>query len=66
MVISVYLYLEFNLIAAFEYVLVLCTFGGILQIFDMEKFFDKESLVDTMYTLKTKAHIDDKDYQIVV
>ena len=38
--------------------------GGILQTFDMEKFFDKESLVDTMYTLKTKADIDDKDYRL--
>ena len=30
----------------------------------MEKFFDKESLLDTMYTLKTKADIDNKDYRL--
>ena len=34
--------------------------GGIIQTFDMEKFFDKEPLVDTMFTLKTKADIDNK------
>ena len=37
---------------------------GIIQTFDMEKFFDKESLLDTMYTLKTKAKIDNKDYRL--
>ena len=25
--------------------------NGIFQVFDMEKFFDKESLIDTMHTL---------------
>ena len=30
----------------------------------MEKFFDKESLLDTMYTLKTKANIDNTDYRL--
>ena len=30
----------------------------------MEKFFDKESLLDTMYTLKTKADVDNKDYRL--
>ena len=30
--------------------------GGIIQTFDMEKFFDKESLLDTMVTLKTKDY----------
>ena len=38
--------------------------GGIIQTFDMEKFLDKESLVDTMFTLKTKSDIDDKDYRL--
>ena len=37
--------------------------AGIIQTFDME-FFDKESLVDTMFTLKTKADIDNKDYRL--
>jgi hypothetical protein len=36
--------------------------AGIIQTFYMEKFSDKESLLDTMYTLKTKADIDNKDY----
>ena len=30
----------------------------------MEKFFDKESLLDTMYTLHTEAKICDKDYRL--
>ena len=30
----------------------------------MEKFFDKESLLDIMYTLCTKAGIDEKDYRM--
>ena len=30
----------------------------------MEKFFDKESLIDIMFTLKKKADIDDKDYRL--
>ena len=38
--------------------------NGIYQTFDMERFFDKKSLMDTMYTLKTKADIDDKDYRL--
>ena len=38
--------------------------GGIIQTFDMEKFFDKESLLDTMVTLKEKAKIDNKDYRM--
>ncbi len=38
--------------------------GGVIQTFDMEKFFDKESLLDTMVTLKTKAGIDSKDYMM--
>ena len=38
--------------------------NGIFQVFDMEKFFDKESLIDTMYTLNKKANISDKDYRL--
>ena len=38
--------------------------GGVIQTFDMEKFFDKESLLDTLVTLKTKAGIDNKDYRM--
>ena len=30
----------------------------------MEKNVDKESLLDTMFTLKTKAGIDNKDYRL--
>ena len=30
----------------------------------MEKFFDKESLIDIMYTLCKKAGIDEKDYRM--
>jgi hypothetical protein len=30
----------------------------------MENIFDKESLLDTMFTLKTKAGIDNKDYRL--
>ena len=37
---------------------------GIFQVFDMEKFFDKESLLDCMYTLDKKANIDQKCYRI--
>ena len=29
----------------------------------MEKFFDKESLLDVMYVMKDKAKIDDKSYR---
>ena len=38
--------------------------GGIIQTFDMEKCLDKESLLDTMVDLKTKAGIDSKDYRL--
>ena len=38
--------------------------NGIFQVFDMEKFFDKESLLDTMHTLNKKAKISDKDYRM--
>ena len=38
--------------------------GGIMNTFDLEKIFDKESLLDTMYTLKPKVHIDDKDCRL--
>ena len=37
---------------------------GVINTFDMEKFFDKESLIDIMYTLCTKAGIDEKDYRM--
>ena len=37
---------------------------GIFQVFDMEKFFDKESLIDTMYTLDKKAMISNKTYRL--
>ena len=30
----------------------------------MEKFFDKESLLDTMHTLNKKAKISGKDYRL--
>ncbi len=29
--------------------------GGVFQCFDMEKFFDKESLLDVMYVMQDKA-----------
>ena len=38
--------------------------NGIFQAFDMEKFFDKESLMDVMYTLHKEAKISDKDYRL--
>ena len=38
--------------------------GGIINTFYLSKFFDKESLLDTIYALKTKAEIDDKDYRM--
>ena len=38
--------------------------NGIFQVFDMSKFFDKESLLDCMYTLDKKANIDHKCYKI--
>ena len=31
--------------------------NGIFQVFDMTKFFDRESLLDCMSTLKEKAKI---------
>mgnify|MGYP001363463876 CR=1 FL=1 len=37
---------------------------GIINTFDMEKFFDKESLMDIMYALWKKAGIDEKDYRM--
>ena len=39
--------------------------GGIFQCFDMEKFFDKESLVDCMDVLKHEADIDNKSYRLI-
>ena len=36
--------------------------AGIFQAFDMEKFFDKEGLIDTLYTIYTKGKILEKDY----
>ena len=36
---------------------------GIFQAFDMEKFFDKEGLVDTLNTMYTKGKISEKDYK---
>ena len=38
--------------------------NGIFQVFDMEKFFDKESLLDAMYTLSTRAKVCDKTYRL--
>ena len=38
--------------------------NGVFQTINLEKFFDKESLVDTMYTLKEKAGISDKEYRL--
>ena len=37
---------------------------GIINTYDMEKFFDKESLIDIMFTLSRKAGISDKDYRM--
>ena len=37
---------------------------GIFQCWDMSKFFDKESLLDCLNTLKTKAGIDNKSYRL--
>ena len=37
---------------------------GIFQTFDMAKFFDRESLLDCMFTLDKKANIDSKSYRI--
>ena len=33
--------------------------GGIINTYNMEKFFDKESLINIMYTLKKAADIDE-------
>ena len=38
--------------------------NGIFQTFGMEKFSDKESLIDVMYTLNKEAKICDKDYRL--
>ena len=38
--------------------------NGIFQVFDMKKFFDKESLLDCMNTLEKDAKIDNKSYRI--
>ena len=38
--------------------------GGIFNTFDMEKFFDKESLVDCMDSLSKEANIDNKSYRL--
>ena len=38
--------------------------NGIFQVWDMSKFFDKESLLDCLNTLKTKAKIDNKTYRL--
>ena len=37
---------------------------GIFNTFDMAKFFDKESLIDCMYSLSKYARIDNKSYRI--
>ena len=37
---------------------------GIFQVFDMSKFFDKESLLDYMHTQDETANIDQKCYKI--
>ena len=37
---------------------------GIFNTFDMAKFFDKESLIDCMYSLSKYAKIDNKSYRI--
>ena len=38
--------------------------NGIFQVFDMEKFFDKESLVDALHTASIKGDISDKSYRL--
>ena len=38
--------------------------NGIFMCFDMCKFFDKESLLDCMDTLNTKAKVDSKSYRL--
>ena len=37
---------------------------AIFQTFDMQKFFDRESLLDCMNSLSTRAKIDNKSYRI--
>ena len=37
---------------------------GIINTLDIEKIFDKECLMDIMYTLWKKAGIDEKDYRL--
>ena len=37
---------------------------GIINTFDMEKFFDKESLIDIMFTLSKKGEVSNKDYRM--
>ena len=39
--------------------------SGIVSLYDMAKFFDKESLLDCMDTLSKKAKIDAKTYRIL-
>ena len=38
--------------------------SGIFQGFDREKFFDKESLIDTLNALYGQGDIFDKDYRM--
>ena len=38
--------------------------NGIFQVFDMAKFFDKESLLDALHTLSTRAKVSDKSYRL--
>ena len=38
--------------------------NGVFQTFELEKFFDKESLLDTMDALKREARISDKCYRL--
>ena len=38
--------------------------NGIFQVFDMAKFFDKESLLDAMHNLSTRAKVSDKSYRL--
>ena len=38
---------------------------GIVSLYDMSKFFDKESLLDCMDTLNKKAKVDAKSYRML-
>ena len=38
--------------------------SGIFQVFDMDNFFDKESLIDTLNALYVEGNISDKDYRM--